>query len=347
MIELDYGNARLRARRSRLFDVRAYQELMSGSVDDLLAALSRTPYRADVEAALSRAAGLRALHEALRTHLARTLREVQSFYTGDARRGLLLLLRRYDVDNLVTILRGRARRADPAEVMELVVVAGTIDETTLRELARRQGLREMIDRMLLWRVPSSRIAGRLLEAFLRYQHDGDLAALEQVLLASYAEEMDAELHEKPVDAELDALLRNRIDRLNLLTTVRLWETTAAAARRDLDKHLLPGGRVPWRTFMAAFAQDSREELARPLPAWRDALARWSETGDRLELSADLERAELRAAMRLFVHGDPLGIAIPVAFIVAKENEVRNLRAIGHGLSAGLAIEEIRDLVVTP
>ena len=55
MAGLDYGNARLRAMRSRLLSSADYARLMTTeSVDGLVATLADTAYGPDLEAALTR-----------------------------------------------------------------------------------------------------------------------------------------------------------------------------------------------------------------------------------------------------------------------------------------------------
>ena len=62
-----------------------------------------------------------------------------------------------------------------------------------------------------------------------------------------------------------------------------------------------------------------------------ALVAWGDNEDVENLAAALDRATTTAVFGLFASGDPLGIAIPLAFAWAKENEARNLRLIGRGL----------------
>jgi vacuolar-type H+-ATPase subunit C/Vma6 len=63
----DYGNARLRAMKSRLLSGRDLEALAEiGSLDGLIAALAKTVYRETVEIALVRASGLACVNEALR-----------------------------------------------------------------------------------------------------------------------------------------------------------------------------------------------------------------------------------------------------------------------------------------
>jgi hypothetical protein len=141
-----YGNARLRARRSRLLTEADYSALLARAhIEDVITALTETPYKDDIEAALLRVRGVGCVFEAVRTNLTRTLHEVREFFAGEPRLLVDLLLRRWDRHNLLTILRGQSREVPAEEVWSAIVPVGQLDEVVLRELARQPGLRAVID----------------------------------------------------------------------------------------------------------------------------------------------------------------------------------------------------------
>mgnify|MGYP001559071884 CR=1 FL=1 len=82
MSDFDYGNARLRAMKSRLLSRRTLESLAeAASVQGLITALTNTAYREAVEAALARStvelAGMDCLAEALRNDLGATVGRAQ------------------------------------------------------------------------------------------------------------------------------------------------------------------------------------------------------------------------------------------------------------------------------
>jgi V/A-type H+/Na+-transporting ATPase subunit C len=58
-------------------------------------------------------------------------------------------------------------------------------------------------------------------------------------------------------------------------------------------------------------------------------------------------SRVRWAVGLFLRGDPLGIDVPIAYTVAKENEVRNLRLLGEGSVGGLPVAAVRAQLIVP
>ena len=73
----DYGNARLRAMKSRLLTRLELEELVdSSSMEGLITALANTTYRQAIQAALVRASGIACIAEALKQDLEEKYRRV-------------------------------------------------------------------------------------------------------------------------------------------------------------------------------------------------------------------------------------------------------------------------------
>jgi V/A-type H+-transporting ATPase subunit C len=331
--------------RSRLLGARTYRGLLRcRSVDAVLGALASTDYRADIEAALPRYRDLRRLDEVLRRNLARTLRSMLRFYDKPGpRRCVELLLQRWDLANLRTILRGKARLVAPDEIEPLLVPAGRLDDATLHELARLPGVGVVLDLMVAWSIPSREWAREVWRAFPRYEETRDVAGLERALDAAWARHVVARLAEVGPQRDLELTLRDEIDRRNLLLALRLREARlvegALVERVAPRERYLAGGRIaPEALDDAAHGPDRAtavERLRTVPPAWTGQLGDWIADGDLVRLTEALDSVATREAVALFHRGDPLGVAVPIAFVWAKENEVRNLRRIGRGLVHGL------------
>lgn len=354
--EFAYGNTRLRARRSSLLGADALDGLLVLDLDGLLGALAETAYRADVEAALPRCHGVLRVHAAVRSHLGRTLEELRGFYDGAARTLVDLQLSRWDVRNLVALVRGAVRRAPPDDVLGLLVPVGGLDDASAREIARQAEPAAAVQLLHAWRLPTPADADALAAAWPAYERSEDLAALERALVGAHAARLRAALD--PFGGEAGplrvALDRERDDR-DVVTVLRLRETgeagggPAAAGPGDL----LGREEADADSLVAALLAPTREEAAAALARRADgrrreqALRRWAAGGSPAGLEDELERLRLVERMRLFVTGDPLSIAVPLAFEAAVEAEARNLRTIGEGAARGVDPGETRALLVVP
>lgn len=347
----EYGNTRLRAMRSRLLARSDYVDMMgAGSLDRMLAMLADTAYSSEVEAALVRGQGLARLDRAVRANLAASMRKMASFYEGRPREKVDLLVARWDLRNLRTLIRLSGAPLASVDPSAILVPAGRLGEPELGELAAQGDVTTLIDLMVAWGIPSTDSAFALLRARGDYMAEGNIWVLESAVDAVFATEMDRTLAEDGDGAV--AILRAEVDARNLELALRV-----RASRRDgepgwaveaeADPYLF-GGIVKRESWIEIAETDSPEVIAElatrrsPVPGWDDAVSSWTTDNDLTALSDRLQRALTMAAVSRFVRGDPLGFDIPVAFAFAKEAEVRNLSLIGRGLAHRLPMTDVEE-----
>lgn len=354
-----YGNTRLRARKGELLRPEAYEALLGRDVDAILELLADTSYRAEIEAALTFAEGTRALYVALGRHLARTLDELRAFYEGSTRELVDLLLSRFDLRNLLALLRGRARGKPPEQVLANVVPLGALGGPAGQEIARQPELARVVDLLVSWRLPDPHAARALARAWPEYERTEDLAALEHTLTARHAHRLEEALRAQGTAADpLRELVARERDAVNVLVVLRLRfalqldELTALPPAPGAGRFLV-GGTIPEDALEDALRQPTRPEAVEKLVEaarradWRAPLRRIASGGDLPTLQRELESSRVRWAVGLFLRGDPLGFDVPIAYTVAKENEVRNLRMLGEGAAGGLSVATLRAQLIVP
>jgi len=354
-----YGNTRLRARKGELLGAAQYDELLGRDVDAILEFLAGTSYRAEIEAALSVTDGKRALHLALGRHLARTLGELRPFYEERSSELVDLLLSRFDLHNLLALLRGRVRGQPPEQVLANVVPLGPLGGPAAQEIARQQELTRAVDLLVSWRLPDPAGARALADAWPEYERTEDLAALEHVLTVRHALRLDEALRVAGRSAEsLRELIAREHDAVNVLVVLRLRFALQLDELSDLPPvpssgRFLAGGRIAEAALESALRQPTRAEAVKKLvdaarlEDWRAPLQRIASGGDLPTLQRELEVSRVRWAVGLFLRGDPLSFDVPIAFTVAQENEVRNLRLLAEGVSGGLPVPALRSQLIVP
>jgi vacuolar-type H+-ATPase subunit C/Vma6 len=347
MSDFDYGNTRLRVRASHWLSLDDYQMLVgSNGIDGLLGLLAQRNYGDDIERVIGRHSGLKRLDEAVRWHLSTQLSDVVSFYSGAVAERLRAYLERWDIRNVRTILRSLSQRAAVGPAAEMLVAAGTLDASALEEVARQRDPRSAIDLLSVWRVPSPIVVRQLRGALPHFSQTGDIDVLDEALDEALGEFVQAAAVE---DDDVTALLIQEVDRLNLMTSVRLRSERRATGRTATFSPIA-GGRTPermWRDLVeiddTAFAAD---RVIPFLPArWRPQLLRWAESKDLRALEHGIESEIATAAVRRFRTGDPLGIDIPLGYIGQQEAEARNLRFIGRTIVFELPRDEAMDNLI--
>lgn len=350
--EYGYANARLRAMKSRLLKRSDYAELLDEhTIEGVIARLTDTVYQPAIEAALIKASGWDCLSEGLRHHFAQTLAHIAQFFGGAAQQLWKILIERWQVFSVKTILRGQAHNVPADEILDTLIPAGDLEEADLRRLAQQTSVRATVDLLATWRHPYAR---PLLEAMPRYAERGDLAELELALdRARYSAALAqlAELNDANANLVMESL-RSEIDATNILTVIRLGEWGSSAARLAQRYGsaapaplLLKDGGTATLKLLAHKDIPPLDQLVRELQetAFGDALAqglaRYNET-HALTAFEDALDAELAQQQLALFHRDPLSIAIAMAYLAALTNELRNLRVIGRGKAAGWKREEI-------
>jgi len=347
----EYGNTRLRFMRRRLLRPADYRRLLGAqSLDRMLGELADTPFASDVEGALPRGEGLARLDAALSANLARSLRSMYSFYTGHPAERVSLLLDRWDLANLLALLRLPDAPGDPGDVSRLLVPAGRLDDAALAALGAQPDVMSRIDLVVTWGLLPPESSRFLTRAGAEYATSGDLAPVEQAATQAYADRITEVLGDSTAAAA--AVLRSEIDAANLLLALRRREARRASEQLPATdgSSYLRGGVLRigmWEEIEHLKDADQVAALltALPtLPGWDEAIDTWAADGQLTDLVDRLQRATTQAATRRFTTGDPLTFDIPLVYSFAKEAEVRNLRLVGralvHGLPSDLVLPRI-------
>jgi V/A-type H+/Na+-transporting ATPase subunit C len=256
-------------------------------------------------------------------------------------------------------LRGRVRGQPAERVLANVVPLGALGGAAGEEIARRQELTRAVDLLVSWRLPDPDMARAVADAWPEYERTEDLAALEHTLAAHHAQRLAAALHAAgPVADSLRELVAREHDAVNVLVVLRLRFALQLDELTDLPAppsagRFLAGGRIAEDALENALRQPTRAEAVAKLvdaarrEDWRAPLQRIASGGDLPTLQRELELSRVRWAVGLFLRGDPLSFDVPIAFTVAKENEVRNLRLLGEGAAGGLPAATLRAQLIVP
>ncbi len=342
----DYGyiNARIRAYKSRLLGVDVYEELLrASSVEDVARALRETPYGEDLVRIGEELDPEDRIQRALHRNLSRTYRKIIAFSGGRPRELLEVVFGRYDVHNLLSILRGKILGIGPSEIRLSLLPAGVLDPTRLEDLLARETARDVLEVLATWNLT---LPFRLTREVFKASEAGRVDLLEQHLVSGYVAWASERLATRDPNAGLVRhILELWIDVRNILGVLLFV--------RD---GLRPAGRMVWLEGGHLSAARRRRLLAaQSFEDVRNAL-RGTAFGDAVPggLSpVDLPSVERRLEERMIRHAlearktDPLGIGIPLSYIYAKDNEVTNLRMITYGKAFGFGAREIREYLVLP
>lgn len=326
--DFGYVNARVRGLRSRLLPEGFFGEQVEAEgFAALTGALAQSAYARDLDEAREAHGPLGAVDEALGRNFVRVTRLLLDSASGAARALIALLLRRYDLANLKTVVRGlhAGRAAD--ETMAAVLAAGELEAGTLRAMAEAGDAAAAGQRLALAGHP---LAEPFRQAAAGYAKDGDLLAFEVALDRAFYAGWVADARRLPAPAGFRRIVLAEVDAANLRTALKLRGRAG-----EPDPYFVEGGRD---LSAPVFARIAREPTGEPLPKLSGVLAGVSGEGSFAAVDARLTAALDTATRRLAL--DPLDVGLVADYLRRKERETALLRLLARGKYYGVPREAL-------
>jgi len=341
----EYVTARVRSRRAALFDEDDYRKLVRMGTSEIARFMEETEYETEMNALGSRHSGVDLVEYALARNLAKHFEDLLRFSEGRLYDLVARYLRKFDAWNLKTIIRGLYSGADREAVEDDLVRAGEFTDQQLEVLLAADSIEEVVESL------SNTVFGDdLADALSDYEDTGTLVPLEnaadrvfyRTLLAGLPDAVEGD---SPVGLYLE-FLRAEIDFRNLRNVLRIARSGA-----DIDpaEYYIEGGRLFDESELRQAAGNAGQlvEFVRESTYGDDlseALEVLEDAETLIEFEHALDAALLEYADKLS-NRYPLSICPVLSFILAKEREVDNIRAVARGREAGLGPEEIETELV--
>jgi len=340
----EYVIARVRARSAALFTEDDYRKLLRMGPGEIARFMEESTYEREINALGSRHAGVDLIEYALNADLARQFEDLLRWSEGRLYEQIARYLRKFDAWNAKTVLRGLYAEAASETIEDDLIAAGELGEDRLERMLEADSIETAIAELsgTVFEEP-------LAEAFPDYESSSLLVPLENAIDRAYYENLlDGVSGATEGPAALYAeFLKAEIDFRNVRNALRIARSGA-----DIDpaEYFIEGGRLFDESEIGGLAANVDELVDR---------LRESVYGDQLEGAIDrLEDADslvgfergveaaLLAYSETLSNRYPLSVCPVLAYVLRKEREVDNIRAIARGREAGLDAEEIEsDLVV--
>lgn len=338
-----YVNARVRSRWADLLDEEEYRTLMRMGPAEIARFLGESEYEEEIEELASRHSGVDLVEFALNRNLAKHCENLLSWAEGRMDDLLTRYLRKFDAWNVKTALRGVYSESDTATIETDFIRAGELDERTLTQLGEANEVSEVVD------ILADTIFGEPLDdAFGDFEETGSLVPLENATDRAFYEHLLKGLGSATDSGtrEFVKFLKAEIDFRNVRNAFRLARSGA-----DIDpaEYYIEGGRLFSASELGSLVQQRDELIARLRDsAYGDeltpALEELDEDGSLIAFEHALDAALLSYSDHLS-HIFPLSVCPALAYVLAKEREVDNIRSIARGREVGLSEEEIEEELV--
>lgn len=347
-VECEYVNARIKGMKSRLLPLSVFETLiLKPDVESVITELGTTSYKEELEKASVQYSGIMCLEVALRRDFTGICRRILRFMKGDeSGKYIRILLGRWDVQNIKTILRGKNIHVPATEVHECLIPAGELDETTLIELVKQPDIKAVIDLMATWTIG---YAKPLTMNFREFSEKRDLAVLEYAIDRYYFQHaLKAVKGEYYDDRIMREMVLTEIDVTNIKSVLRLIRDGIDVD--EAQEFLIEGGPALSRAKLVSMLKAGTLEGAikvldtTPYCFLSDTTEEVFRTKKISIFEKELDKYLIKQGVRLFL-ADPLSIAIPIAYLWSKYNEVTNIRIIARCKTADIPEKELRGELV--
>lgn len=344
-VEYDYVNARIKGMKSRLLAPPVFESLiLKPDVESIIAELENTPYKQEIEKATVQYSGIKCIEVALRKDFANTFRKILGFMKGgESETYINILLSRWDIQNIKTILRGKNIHMTSAEIVECLVPAGQLDDTTLIELIKQPDVKAVIDLLATWGIE---YAKPLTRNFKEYSEKRDLTVLEYAIDKFYYENALEKLGEDSYDDRiLLDMITTEIDVTNIKNVLKMIRDKIEI--EEAETFLIKGGiTLNIEKLLSMLRSGTLEGAIKVLDATpykflSELPADVFKTEKVSVFEKELEKYLIKRGISRFL-GDPLSIAVAVGYVWAKYNEITNIRIIARCKTADITEKEIRE-----
>jgi len=125
---------------------------MQMSIPEIITHLGRQEdYRQDIVSLAHEFTGAQLIEEAVNQNLSRSFHHATAIAPGDLQTLTREYLARWDIANVMAILRGTVHNVDRQQIRDLLIPAGEIDDAHLNHLLSLASCSEVIDGLRGWR----------------------------------------------------------------------------------------------------------------------------------------------------------------------------------------------------
>jgi V/A-type H+-transporting ATPase subunit C len=276
--------------------------------------------------------------------LAHVYQTVASISPDKARKILRLFEKKFDVQNIKTLLRAKYVGLDAEETFKLIIPLGTIPENKLRELCETKSIEEVLNGL-----EGTEYSKILSNELAMYEQTGKLIsfelALDKYILEGLWKSVGIEGISEDIFKEFVGAM---IDIENLKVILRAKSDNLSSD--DILNYILNVGYeiAPWKLKELAEAE-SIEGVISALEGTKygsiisENLEEYEKTGSVYVFEKALDKHLAEVGKKLSLR-QPFGVGPIIGLITSKEQEIKNLKIIIKGKIEGLSSNQIRELL---
>jgi V/A-type H+/Na+-transporting ATPase subunit C len=338
-----YVCTRMRVRKAKLLPREEYMRMLNMSVSEITRIIGETEYKQEIDELGTQFKGIDLIEVALSWNLAKEYQKIQEITPGDLKQFTQAYLRRWDIQNVLTVLRGKMHGERPGKIKEILVPAGSLDSHILDRLILEDNAERIVEAL-----KGHRMYPVLAREYPLAKESGSFSHMENELYKQFYAEIiaEAEMGIKGGNLFLDSI-RLDIDIKNIKTLFRLRADTFEEDARTMH---ISGGSLSATDFSNLNTiKDQGEfiDLLKALHRQKLLLSLLDEMRSEktlYDVEGRLTRVQLEQMERMSKR-HPISIHPILVYLEKKKYEVFNLRALARGKESKLPVERIQQYLV--
>jgi V/A-type H+-transporting ATPase subunit C len=340
-----YVCTRMRIRKTHLLPREDYIRLLNMSLPEITRFIEESTYKKEIDELGTSFSGINLVEEALSWNMAKEFQRILEITPGTLKTFTASYLRRWDIQNVLSILRGKNQGIATGKIKEILVPAGHFDKIFLDRLLAENSVERVLEAL----------KGTHLYPVLVREAPG---AIETGSFARTANELYKDLY-KDLIAEAKSsvkggrqfleYIRLEIDIRNIQNLCRIRQQKDQL--EDVRDMMLPGGTFTLDKLQSLAVTENIDEFIDNLKIGRfrsenlsNLLVELKENRSIHEVEVELTRV-MMAEMERLTKMYPFSICPVLEYLERKRYEVKNIRALTRGKEAGLSSDLIRSYLV--
>ena len=339
-----YVCTRMRVRKAKLLPKDEYMRMLNMSIPEITRFIEESQYKQEIDELATTFKGINLIEIGLSWNLAKEYQKIQDITPGSLKQFTQAYLRRWDIQNVLSILRGKMQGVSTGKIKEILIPAGSLDIKDLDRLLAEESNDRIIDLL-----KGHRMYAVLAQGYPAAKESGSFSELENDLYKQFYAEIIRDARSGGIAGgdKFLAYIRLEIDIKNVKTLFRL---RADAFEEDAKDLFVSGGTLAANDFATLNTIKDQNEFIDSLKAHvkTESLLTLLEELKGQKSVRDIEvrltRVQLEQMERMSKR-NPFSIHPVLVYLEKKKYEVFNLRALARGKESKLPSEKIAEYLV--
>jgi len=326
-----YINTRVRAMESKLFTSDVYIKLLNMEVSQIARYLGEFEYKEEIDYLSRDYRGIDLIEHALNDNLANTYNKLLKMSGKKASTYAFAVLKRWDIHNIISILRGIFARVSAKDIEKTLIPIGEIPFAFIKSLINLVTYQEVIKKL------------KKIDQFAFLDETKEISDIESELYKNYYTNV-LEKFKKDKKSLFVNFIKMEIDIINLRNILRMRRYGFTV--EEEQKNVIDGGfyfNIEKLGFLLRAPGDEFLNAVKKTPYGRILESHWSEP-TLFNVEEALEKFLMEYAKKQF-KGEHLTIIPVLHYIISKKVEVDNIRKISRGKVSNLEKKIIEDSLV--